>query len=359
MFPKLLLHDSRARCVVIRSARFARRECHLGSVIPGDEHTQTNGVTHMTGNNNTAPNQNQPTTTEAPKPSAKPQTLAEVLAQRQSLIEKIKKIESIGPIGDDDPNFYALEGMRAKLNSIESSFGTLADTEITDRLFKTASALTKDGIIGSEARKYLITFEPGSDPAIAKLEGKKADRASGEKRTKRKFAWFVDGKTEDTGATEVIRVVSDAVTLVRGEYVLKDVLGVSAVKGWKVAPSLGPVAMRQQGKKVTTKKGDDEVITYLPHDIMGADGKPIKLIPAKGRQPTEMYAHKFALVDAAKDPEGAPVKWALGYLRDLIGEEMVKAGATKHKKATRDEMIKYLTDLHKDSEKAHASELAQ
>lgn len=313
----------------------------------------------MTSNNNTAANPT-PTTTETPKPPVKAQTLAEVIAQRQSLIDKIKKIESLGQIGDDDPNFYALEGMRARLNQIESSFGTMADVEITSRLFTASSALVKDGIIGSESRKYMITFEPGSDPSITKLEGKRASQASGEKRTKRKFAWMVDGKDEEHGATEVIRILSDAVTLVRGEYVQKDVFGVSALKGWKVAPSLGPVSMRQQGKKVVTKgkDGSDET-TFLPHDIMGADGKPIKLTPAKGRSPTEMYAHKFALLDAAKDPDGAPVKWAIGYLRDLIGDEMVRAGATKHKKPNRDEIMKYLSDLHKDSEKAHASELPQ
>lgn len=301
----------------------------------------------------------QPTTEQktAEKPIAKAQTLAEVLAQRQSLLTKIKAIESANPsLTEDDPNFYALEGMRAKLSSIEGSFGSLADLEIVARFSVVASALVKEGITGTESRKYMITFEPGSDPAIAKLEGKKAARVEGEKRTKRKFAWNVDGKTEDTGATEVIRVLSDALTLVRGEYVLKDVLGVSALKGWKVAPSLGPVAMRQQGKKTVVKAADGtESATFAPHDIMGADGKPIKLKPAPGAKGSDMYAHKFALIEAAKTADSDPVKWAIGYMRDLIGEEMMKSGASKHKKPTRDEIIKYVSDLHKNAEKAHAS----
>jgi hypothetical protein len=296
-----------------------------------------------------------PQTPSSEKPADKPPaSLASVIAERTKVIESIKSIEAKGNNASDIERF-AIEAMRAKLSQIDSQFGTLADVEVTVRLHGVASTLVKEGVI-TEASQYMVSLTPGEDPTVKRLGAKQAAKADGEKGTKRKFGWDVDGKTEETGATLIVKAISDATTLVRGEYKPADVLGICARKGWKVAASLGPVSIRQQGKVVEKDPVTGKAIKWEPYPIVADEKHTITLAPDKSKG-AKLGAHKHALIAEAKHRDGDAVKWAIGYLADMIGDEGRSDGAIKHKKVTADELIKYMSSLHANASKAHAAQI--
>jgi hypothetical protein len=294
---------------------------------------------------------------EETKPAEKPTiTLSSVIAERSKLIDTIKAIEAKHAESKTEPEIvevYALEAMRTKLSTIDGQFGSLADTEVIVRLHRVASELTKEGVI-TEASKYMVSLAPGEDPSVSRMGAKQAAKADGEKGTKSKFAWNVDGKTEATGATLVVKAMSDAVTLVRGEYKPADVLGICARKGWKVAASLGPVSIRHQGK--VTAKTDGKPSAWAPYPIEVDEKHTITLKPDESKG-SRLNAHKHALLLEAKNRDGDAVKWAIDYLRKMIGEEGIADGAFKGKKPSTDDLIKYMSSLHAKAANAHAAKL--
>lgn len=298
-----------------------------------------------------------------PQPTVQQPTISEFeksIALRSALRKKIDALKSKATRTEDEDLIIA--GSEAKLIQIEQGQQGMFEMERTFRFKKAADSLLNDAIVNEEM-SFVIKYRKDESGSLGvtvdrvKSGSRDAAKADGVTGTKREFDWLVQGKV-GSEATEIIKIIGDSMAIVMQSTSSRDTLGVCGRLGWKVAPGLGPITNRMQGKDV--KQEGTGLKIRIPHVLRIPDGTNVKeytIDPNPDHKLTALYAHKEALLHLAKNKQAKPVQMAIGYIRSLLQDAMIEDKvATKDAKVDVATLQTYIKSLHKFADKAVAAE---